>query len=279
MTERVAGESRARDDRVGTTLDVLRFEAAGRIRMTGIIAVLLSLFGGLYLWIGPQVVTEMDMTAMVESLPPTLAALFGFESLASLEGLLASEFYTFGWTVGLACYVVYTAAGSIAEDIRLGRMDMLLSAPVARRDVLLGKFLALLVPVVAVNVAVPLALFAGAHLVGDPLSLVDLAALHGAAVVYLLFWGALGLLLGLVVRGGRTAGRVGLAIVFAAWLFESILMGTEYRRLGDLSPVHYFDPAAVLIHGRYDPMGVGLLAAGTVVLFVFGLWLFERTDV
>ena len=227
MTERVAEETPSvSDSRVGTTLDVLRFEAAGRVRMSVLIAVLLSLFGGLYLWIGPQIVTEMDLTAMIESFPPALAALFGFESLASLEGLLASEFYTFGWTVGLASYVAYTAAGSVAEDIRRGRMDMVLSAPVARRSVLLGKYLALLVPVVVVNATVPLALFVGSHLVGDPLSIVDLAALHGVAVVYLLFWGAVGSLLGVVVRRGRTAGRVGLGVVFG--VVGIIVLLTEF---------------------------------------------------
>lgn len=260
-------------------LAVARYEGRNRLLVTGVLAVAFSLFGGLYLWIGPDLVAGEQVQAMLDAMPAALNELFGFESLASLEGLLASEFYTLGWTVGLGGYVAYTAAGSVAGDLRHDRMDLVLAGPVARRSVLLGKFLALLVPVAVLNVVVPAALYAGSVAVDAPLPVVDLAVLHALSVPYLLFWGAAGLAVGVVVRGGRRAGRVAIGLVFLGWLFESVISTTDHAWLGRVSPTRYFDPPAVLVEGTYDVAGAVVLLAGTVALVgLAGLW-FRRHDV
>lgn len=258
---------------------VARFEGRNRIRVTIILSVLFSLFGALYLWIGPELIAGQAVQQMLDSMPEIVNELFGFESLQSLEGLLASEFYTLGWIVGLGGYLAYTAAGTVAGDLRDERMDTLLAGPVSRRSVLLGKYLALLVPIVVLNVVVPAALYAGAIAVDTPLAIGDLAIVHALSIPYLLFWGAVGLLLGVIVRGGRRAGRVGLGLVFAAWLFESVISTTDYAWIGGLSPARYFDPPAVLVRGTYDIAGAGVLLAATAVLVGISLLWFRRFDI
>jgi len=279
--ERTAGRSeREQTGRGGANAlaDVARYEARNRVPVTVVLSVLFSLFGTFYVWLGPEVVAGEQMQDLLDSLPPALSELFGFESLESLGGLLASEFYTFGWIVGLGGYVAYSAAGTVAGDLRDERMDLLLAGPVARRSVLLGKYLALLVPILVVNVVVPVALYLGSVAVGDPLSAADLAVLHALSVPYLLLWSAVGLLLGVVVRGGRTAGRLALGLVFAGWIVGAVLSTTDYAWVGAVSPTRYFDPPAVLVDGSYDLAGAALLLVAAAALVGLSLVWFERSD-
>ena len=256
---------------------VARFEGRQRLRVTGVIAVLFALFGAMYVWVGPQMI-DAGFSELLDAMPPVVNELFGFESLDSLEGLLASEFYTLGWIVGLGGYLAYTAAGTVAGDLRDKRMDTLLSGPVPRRGVLLGKFLAVLVPIVVLNVVVPTMLYAASFATGQTLPLVDLALVHVLSIPYLLFWSGFGLLLGVMVRRGRTAGRLALGLVFVGWLFESVISTTDYGWLGGLSPMRYFDPPAILIDGTYDLPGAAILLAGAVLLVVLSDVWFRRQD-
>ena len=274
-TERVGSATREPDD--NPLLVVARFEGRNRLRVTGVIAVLFSLFGLMYVWLGPQMI-EAGFSELIDAMPPVVTELFGFESLESIEGLLASEFYTLGWIVGLGGYLAYSAAGTVAGDLRDDRMDTLVAAPVARRSVLLGKYLALLVPILVLNAVVPVVLYVASVAIDQTLPVADLAIVHAFSIPYLLFWSAIGLLLGVVVRRGRTAGRVALALVFFGWLAESIISTTDYEWLGGLSPMRYFDPSGVLVHGTYDVAGAGLLLAGAIATVGLSQYWFQRRD-
>ncbi|WP_277554661.1 ABC transporter permease subunit [Halobaculum limi] len=260
-------------------LAVARYEGERLLVPTAAATVALSLFGSLYVWLGPQVTAGVPIEELTEAIPPALRALFGLESLGSVEGLLASEFYTLGWIVGLAGYVAYVAAVRVAGDVATDRMDLLLVAPARRSDVLAGKYLALLVPIVVVNAVVPVALYGVSLAVDASLSLSALAVFHALSVPYLLLWGAVGLLLGTVVDGGRTAGRVGLGVVFAAWIVEAVVVGSALEWVGALSPARYLDPTAIIVRGEYDLGGVVLLGVATVAVLVVSVVAFERRDV
>lgn len=258
---------------------ILRFEAAARLRVTGALATLFSLFGGLYLWVGPQLVAGEAIQEMLDAMPPLLVELLGFESLSSLEGLLAGEFYTLAWTVGFAAYIAYTAAAALAGDLENERMDTLLAGPVSRGSVLIGTYLALLAPIVLVNLVVPVTLFLGSIAIGDVIALSDLLLVHLLSMPYLLLWGAVGVLLGVVIRGARRSGRVAIGLVFALWVFESVIGTTDLAWLGGISPVRYFDPHAILVLQRYDLEGAGILLAATALLLGLAHARFRHMDV
>lgn len=277
MSTETAERDGRRERPQSALLEVAEFEGRNRLWVTGVITVLFVLFGALYIWVGPQMI-EAGFSELVEAMPAVVTELFGFESLESLEGLLASEFYTLGWIVGFGGYLAYTAAGTVAGDLRDDRMDTLLSGPVARRSVLLGKFVAVLVPIVVLNVVVPVALLAMALVSGQHLVVADLVLLHLLSIPYLLFWAAVGLFLGVVVRRGRVAGRLALGVVFFAWMFESVVSTTDYAWLGGLSPVRYFDPPAVLVEGTADVAGAGLLLVAALVFVGLSLFRFQRRD-
>lgn len=266
------------DSAVESTLEIARFEGERRLRITGVLAVVFAAFGGIFVALAPNIVASGAYDDLLESIPPAMQALVGLETFNSIEGVVSGEYYTFAWVVGLGGYLAYSAAGSLAGDLQNGRMDTLLAAPVSRTSVLLGKSLGLLVPIVVLNVVVPLVLFVGSTLVGMPISLTDLTVLHLLSLPYLLCWGAVGLFVGVVGPRGRTAGRVAVGVVVAAWLIESVVVATPFEWLGAVSPMRYFDPPAVLVDGTYDVAGAGLLFVAAVVFLVASRQWFRRRD-
>jgi len=277
-TEVDSGVGHRRGEPTGSIRTVVRFEGEQRLRITGILALVFTVFAALFLWIGPDVIAAGVFEDILESMPPAFSALFGFESLGSLEGFIASEYYTLTVVVGLGGYLAYSLAGSVAGDLKTDQMDTVLAAPVSRTSVLLGKYLAALVPILALSVVVPLVLYVGSLVVDDPMSLGDLAVLHALSIPYLLCWAAVGLFAGVVVRRGRAAGRVAIAVVLGTWIVESAVVETDYEWLGALSPMRYFDPSAVLVDGTYDLLGAALLLGVAVVLVGASLVSFQRRD-
>jgi len=266
------------DPSIESILEIARFEGERRLPVTGALAVVFALFGGMFIALAPDIIASGAYEDILGSIPPAMQALIGFETFSSIEGVLSGEYYTFTWVVGLGGYLAYSAAGSVAGDLKSDRMDTLLAAPISRTNVLLGKYLGLLVPIVVLNALVPLVLYVGSILVDMPISLANLMALHLLSLPYLLCWGAVGLFAGVVVRRGRTAGRVAVGVVVASWLVESVVVSTEFEWLGAVSPMRYFDPPAVLVDGIYDVAGAGLLFVVAVVFLVASRQWFQRRD-
>lgn len=266
------------DRRTGSVFDIARFEGERRLRISGILAVLFALFGGLFVALAPDLIATQAFDDIFDAMPPAIVALTGFEYFGSIEGIVSGEFYTFTWVVGLGAYLAYSAAGSVAGDLKNDRMDTLLAAPISRTKVLLGKYLGLLVPIVVLNVVIPLVIYGGSVLVDDPIALADLAALHALSVPYLLMWAAFGLLVGVVVRRGRTAGRAAMGVVFATWLLESFVTATDFEWVGAISPMRYFDPADILVNGEYGVTGAALLLVVAVVFVAASQTVFSRSD-
>ena len=279
MSTQTGTETVDRREHIWSMLDVIRFEGTRRLRITGVLAIIFALFGGMFIALAPDLVSTGAYDDIFAAMPPAMLALTGFEDFGSVEGIIAGEFYTFTFVVGLGAYLAYSAASSVAGDIKNDRMDTLMAAPISRTQVLLGKYLSLLVPIIALNVIIPIVLYAGSVLIDDPIALADLAALHALSIPYLLCWAAVGLLLGVVIGRGRTAGRAALGVVIGMWLLESFVTATDFEWLGNVSPMRYFDPSGILVDGAYDPAGAALLLVVAIVLVLVSQLRFTRMDI
>ncbi len=159
------------------------------------------------------------------------------------------------------------------------RMDLWLSLPVRRWRLLLEQFLTLLVPIVLVNVIVPVVVYAGSLAIDDPIAIRDLVMVHVLSIPYLLSTAAIGLVIGVVVSRASLAERAALAVVFALFLVESLLTDIDYEWVGAISPTRYYDVNDILIRGQYDLVSAAILLAATVALFGLAAVLFTRKDV
>ena len=260
--------------------EVLRYEAARRLRGSLVMAVVLGVFGLLVVVLFPSIeASGVDFEAYVESLPPAFQNAFGVTAFGTIEGFLSAEFYQFVWVLLLGLYAAYLAAGLVAGAVEDHRIELVLSAPVSRTGYVLGTYLSLLVPVLALNAVVFAFVVASVAAIGESVPLTDLAAVHLLSIPYLLACGAIGLVLSVGLDRADLAQRGAIGVVFLLFILESVTASTDYDWLALLSPTHYYDPSAVLVEGTYDVGGALVLTAVAAVLVAVAVVLFRRRDV
>jgi ABC-2 type transport system permease protein len=265
------------------TLDVLRYEGSHRLKSTLGISVAFALLALLFVATAPLITTDVAASAefqqIMAELPQPFIEAFGLESMTSLEGLLAGEFYTLLWAVFFGIYLAYTAAGSIRGDIDEDRMDVLLSNPVSRTTVLVEKFLALLVPILVASVVTPAVIYVGTLFIDASVGIEGLLMVHVLSLPYLLCCGAIGLVLSVLLDDADTAQNAAIGVLFALYLFQSFIPVTDYGWLANVAPMNHFDANEILLDGTYDLASAGVLLAATLVLVAVSQFRFTRMDI
>ena len=260
--------------------EVTRYEALRRTRGTVGLAVGLGLFALLVLGIFPSIeASGVDFDAYVESLPEAIREGFAAGEFGTIEGFLASEFYQFVWVLLFGLYMAYTAGGTVAGDVENGRLDLLLATPISRSRLIVEKYLALLTPIVVLNLVMPLFVYGGTILIDESLDFTDLLVVHLLSVPYLLTCTSIGLVLSVVLPRGDLAQRGGMASVFLLFVLDSVTTGTDFEGLGAISPTRYYDTADVLIDQTYDVEGALVLFVAAFLLLAVARALFLRADI
>ncbi|EMA36291.1 ABC transporter permease [Halobiforma nitratireducens] len=261
-------------------LELARFDGRNRVRGSLYLSVAMAALAALMIWIFPSYSDAFgEDEEILDALPDAMIRLFDVQTLASLEGFLAFELYVFGWIILLGLYLAYLGAGTVADDIERGRMDVVLSMPVSRARVVFERYAALAVPIVAVNVLTPIVVYVGAELVDDPIPATDVVAVHLLSIPYLFACAAIGLAASVVVDRVGIAQRLAVGITFGLFLVESLLVDTDYEAFGVVSPTRYYDPNEILLEGTHDPVNAGVLIAMIVVLLAASVAWFRRRDV
>ncbi|WP_050048295.1 ABC transporter permease subunit [Halanaeroarchaeum sulfurireducens] len=259
--------------------ETARYEMGRRLRGTAILSILISLYTGFIVWYF-TVLENVPIEDVFEELPPAMRDAFGVESLATIEGFLGAEVYSFVWVLGLGLYFAYVAGGTIAGDVESKRMDLLLSFPISRSRLIAEKFSALLVPIVGVNVIASGAIYAQVTAIGESIDPMHLVLTHVLSVPYLLVCAAIGTMFSVVASRAALAERGAIGVVFVLFLVESVVGGAdEYDWIQYLSPTYYYEPTPLLIDGTYDLIDTGILLAAFVGLLVLSQILFHRRDI
>ncbi|MXV63605.1 ABC transporter permease subunit [Natronorubrum sp. JWXQ-INN-674] len=257
---------------------ILRLESRKRVRGSVVLIAVFAVLSALYFSMFPGIQEEMDV--FEDAFPEYMFDMFGIEQLHTIEGFIAAEIYSFFWSLLLAIYFAYVGAGLIASDVQDRKMDLTLSNPVSRESVVLQKVAALWVPVVALNVGVPIIVYVGALVIGESFNPVALAMVHLLSIPYLLVCAGIGLVLSVVVDHVRRARATALTLVFVLWLVDSVSrVDPDYEWIGTLTPSRYYEETDILVHEEYAFLDAGLLLAVFLVLIVVATVVFTRRDI
>ncbi|OLZ39998.1 ABC transporter permease [Natrinema saccharevitans] len=259
--------------------ELIAYDGRRRLRGSLSLSIGLSVLAAMVVWVYPSFEAEIDLEGLLAAYPEPILQVMGVQTMTSLAGFLSFELYTFGWIIMLGLYLAYSTAGTIADDVDRGRMDVLLAMPISRGRLVAERFGAMAVPIVGANLLPPLVVYVGAHLIDHPIPAVDVLAVHLLSIPYLFACAGIGLLASVIVDRATTAQRVALGVTFALFLSESLLSGTDAEVVGAIAPMRYYDPNAILLEGNYDLLGAGILVAMTVALLVGSQVWFRRRDV
>lgn len=259
--------------------ETARYESNRRVRGTAALAVGLAILTAFFVWYFSVLDVE-ELTGAIDSLPPSMREAFGIETIATIEGFLAAEVYNFLWVLGLGLYFAYSAGGLIAGDIEHDRMDLLLSFPVSRSQLLVEKFSALLLPILAVNVAVAIVVYGSTVAIGESIAIGRLVMAHVLSIPYLLTCAAIGLVFSVSFDRADTAKRGAIGLVFALFLVKSVTASADgFDWIQNLTPMQYYEPTPILIDGTYPLLDAGVLLAVSIGLLIVSQFVFHRRDI
>lgn len=263
-------------------LELATYEGRKRVKGSIALALLFTALAGMYTGTFPSIVEGMDpdtLDQLTSSYPDAMIEALNLQSLTTIEGYLASQLYTVGWILLAGLYFGYTGAGLIADDVDRGRMDVLLFLPISRSRLVAEKFVSMLVPLVVINVVVPVLVFVASRIIGYPIAALDVVMVHVLSIPYLLCCAAIGLLFSVTVDRASIARRSALGVLFGLYLLESVVAGTDFGWVGNVVPMHYLDPTAILLNGEYDVVAAGILLGATIALVGASQARFARKDV
>ena len=227
----------------------------------------------------PSVKEVQEFSKLFEE-TEALARLFagGFTDLTSPEGYLNSQLFSLMVPILFLVYAIGQGSGTIAGEEERGTLDILLSNPTTRFQVLVQKFLSMLASILALAFVLWVGVVVGAAIVGMDLSLVGAAQVTLSAMLLGTVFGALALALGSATgKRGSSIGITG-ALALAAYLLYALAPLVEGLKVTEkISPFYYYIAADPLVNGL-NPVHVAVLIAMTIALLAVAIITFERRD-
>ncbi len=248
-------------------------------KTTLILSLLFMAMAAMYAGMFPSFETMLlDMTdaSFIESFP----FLPHIDQMHTYVGFLTLELYNIFWLLLLAIMVGFIAASSIAKEIEGKTIDLLLSNPVSRKQIVLEKFVGLIPMIIIVNFSTMVVVMGITVALNESLNYANLVVVHLISVLYFLAVISIGLLLSAIIDDKMKASIVMIAILVGMFVMNSVsLMTADYEALGFLSFLHYFDTFTVLQFGEVDGVGLVVLIGVTVVCLITAMFYFEKRDI
>lgn len=227
----------------------------------------------------PSVQSSPDFDRLVESYPEALKALFGLQggSITTGAGYLDVELFSLMLPLLVLVLAIGSGARTFAGEEDAGRLEILLSYPIRRRDAVLAKAGAIAAEVLVACAVAGLTIAALDPIFGLNLSKPNLAtACASIAALGILFgWSA-------VALGAALPSRAAAIGVPAAVAAVSYLVGGLHSLADWLDPFRFVSPfwlvgTAQLRNGA-DLGGVLAILVVAIVVLVAGSVLVERRD-
>jgi ABC-2 type transport system permease protein len=265
-------------------LDIFRFRITIQTikdywKSTLILTLLFSGMAALYAGMFPafeEMMVEMGESGALDS----FAFIPGYEDMASYVGFLNIEMYQIFWVLILGIIIGFLAASSIAKEIESKTIDILMSNPVSRKQIIIEKFFGLLPMVLIINFVAMLTIMMMTIVIGEDLNFWNLILTHLISLPYFFSIIAIGLFISTLFDEKMKASVVMMAIVVSMFIFDSISeMIPDYETLGLISLKHYFQPYNALKLGQIDATANLILILVTIIALIAAMFYFDWKDI
>jgi ABC-2 type transport system permease protein len=221
-----------------------------------------------------------SLQEMASTLKGEFTFLRGFEYMTSYTGFLNMELYQIFWILILGMLIGFLASSLLSKEIEGKTIDLLLSNPVSRKQIILEKYLGLIPFIVLINVATLLTVYGLTVAIGEKINLGYLIMTHAVSLPYFLAIAAIGLLMSVIIDEKIKASIITIAIIIGMYIFESIsLLIPDYKFMGYVSLTHFYNPADILLKGIVDVYGVVVLVIFIVICLIISMIYFDHKDI
>ncbi len=232
----------------------------------------------------PNVESLQQMAKLLETFPPAMLEAFGAgeaKFLASPEGYLSLNLFSWIMPV-LAIYSIIAGLAVTANEEDQGILDMVISLPLNRWQIVVEKTLGYAVIVIGNVVLMLIGLWIGVK--QTPSMTISTGRLVEATlnlIPSLLVVLAFTVMVSTLARRRNVAAGIASAFLLIGYFVDLIgraAPGTFWDKLRALSFYTYHDNPGVMQHGL-SWGNIGILMIASVVMIAISLWAFERRDV
>lgn len=225
-----------------------------------------------------------NLVELLEGMPPIVIGMMGIgDDLSVLntpEGVVAMAYFA-KFTIIFAVYPVVLGLRVITADENSGALDMVLSLPVPRSQVIIEKSLAYILLMTLTMALSFVGMLAGIPLISDPISIMVLANLLISLMPLLIFIFMFTVMVGAFFNDRNIVIGLAVALVAGGFVIQTITgmaSGALFDAVAQLSVFTYYDVGGILKNGLLWGNNLGLLSVGLVMLGV-ALMAFSRRDV
>jgi len=250
-------------------------------RVTIIITLLFIAMAAMYCGMYPafkDVLADMAESGGMEA----FSSFFGpaAADMATYVGFVNLELYQIFWMVILGILIGFVSASLISKEIEGKTIDLLMSNPISRKQIVFEKFLGLIPLVLIINFATMLTVVGVTVAIGEDLSFYNLFLTHLASIAYFLAIISIGLLISVIIDEKMKASIFFIVILMGMYVLESISkIIPDYESIGYVSITHYFVSYDTLKLGKFDIAGALVLICITVVCLIISMIYFEHRDI
>ncbi len=263
----------------GLTAELVLGPARSIRRATLIWAVGLAILVAATVSVWPAFKSGSGVSKAIDQLPQGVIQAFGLQGFGTPAGFLRGNLYAFFVPLLLVGVAIYFAASLTAAEEDAGRLELVLTQPVARRAVFAGRATAALLGLAAIVVVTALVQYGSDAQVSLSIAAYRLGATLALTALLALFHGCLAL----AVAGLRSRPSMVLSVAFgvaiagmvAALLFP---LSTALKPFVGISPWNWAFGGDPLVNAT-EPWRYLALAAPAVAMALFGVWAFGRRDI
>jgi ABC-2 type transport system permease protein len=248
-------------------------------RATIIWAVSLAVLVAATVSVWPAFKSGSGVSRAIDQLPQGVVQAFGLEGFGTPAGFLRGNLYAFFVPLLLVGAAIYFASSLTAGEEDAGRLELVLTQPVARRSVFAGRATAAVIGLMVVVVVTALVQYGSDAQVHLSIAADRMGATLALTALLALFHGCLALAVaGLRSKPSTVLGAgffVAIAGMVVALLFP---LSTALKPFAGFSPWDWAFGGDPLVNAtepwRYLALGVPALA-----MALFGVWAFGRRDI
>jgi len=251
------------------------------LRATIIFSLLFAGMAAMYSSFYPQFKDFMFEMMNDESTAELMQALSGGSGdFASYIGFLNLELYGIFFVLILGIIVAFIASTIISKEIESKTIDLLMSNPVSRKQIIIERFLGLIPMVLIINFFTMLVVYATTIVINESLDFTNLFVAHLYAIPYFLSVISIALLISTISNEKMKSSIFMIALIVGMFFLEYISNITpDTKNIGLVSLTHFYKPYNALKFGEVDINGVIVLTAVTIVALVISILYFDRKDI
>jgi ABC-2 type transport system permease protein len=265
----------------GTLIALILHTLRSQVRSIVIWGVALGLLSLITVAFFPSLEDQgQQLNELMKNYPPEMRELFGMgegTDLATIEGFLASQVFSFMAPLALAFFPILASAGAIAGGEERGTIDVLLGNPIPRWQIVVGNFAATAISTLGIVAILSLFTWVPAVLLDVDLSLEKTAEATLNLWPLCIFFGGLASLCSAVFHRRVLAIAIPGFVLVATYFVNAL--GGAVEDLEDAQPLTVFHYYGSAIEDGINWSNFSGVTLAALVLVLLAVLAFGRRDI